>query len=440
MTKLLLVRVIASTSSYGSMEVKVSQYEGTGYHNGSLREGKVVISRNVAFAENDKWNWEQQQIMSTTPPVYSIESLNIDDDELDVDQTVDEASIKKTRSIQDIYDKCHVALLELASFDKALKHAKWNAAMKEEIKMTEQNNTWSLVDRTRHRQVIGVNRIFKRKLNENGSLNRCNARLVAKVYAQLASVDYQETFATVARLETIRLAKEIYVEQPMGFKIEFGRDKVYKLHKALYGLKQAPHAWYSRIDTYLNDQEFCKSVNKATLHTLKKSNDAPLIVSLYVDDLLIIEGSAYSVNEFKAQMQREFKMSDCKAVATPLIANEIQFVNARDNLENPSQYRSLIGGLLYICTTRPKIMFAKIVAQSTAKAEYVATASTTNQAIWWRKVSFDLGMSPKNATKLSVDNKSAISMAKNQVDFGDVSAWMEWHITCNFACSLTFHS
>lgn len=57
----------------------------------------------------------------------------------------------------------------------------------------------------------------------------------------------------------------------------------------------------------------------------------------------------------------------------------------------------------------------KIVAQSTAKAEYVATASTTNQAIWWRKVSFDLGMSPKNATKLSVDNKSAISMAKNQV-------------------------
>lgn len=76
--------------------------------------------------------------------------------ELDLDQIIDEAPVRGTRPIQDIYDRCQVAISEPDCFDEAVLYDEWKAAMKEEITMIEKNKTWTLVDIPKHRQVIGV--------------------------------------------------------------------------------------------------------------------------------------------------------------------------------------------------------------------------------------------------------------------------------------------
>ena len=114
-------------------------------------------------------------------------------------------------------------------------------------------------------------------MNENGGITRNKVRLVAQGYSQEEGIDFDETFAPVARLEAIRILlafvvsqsvklfqmdaksaflngyikEEVYVEQPPGFEDYKYPDHVFKLTKALYGLKQAPRAWYERLSSFL---------------------------------------------------------------------------------------------------------------------------------------------------------------------------------------------
>jgi hypothetical protein len=98
------------------------------------------------------------------------------------------------------------------------------------------------------------------------------------------------------------LNEEIYVEQPNGFEKEITSNKVYLLKKALYGLKQAPRAWYSRLDSYLLSLGFERSMNEVTVY-VKNVDKHTLIVSMYVDDLLIAGDKEQLVEEFKTNMK-----------------------------------------------------------------------------------------------------------------------------------------
>ncbi|XP_074297950.1 uncharacterized protein LOC141628752 [Silene latifolia] len=146
---------------------------------------------------------------------------------------------------------------------RASKHQEWKNAMKEELKMLEKNHTWDLTERPKHKDVVGVKWVYRTKLNLDGSIQKFKARLVVKGYSQQYGTDYTETFAPIARHDTIRilialaaqhkwnifqmdvksaflngyLQEEIYVEQPDGFVIDGKENQVYKLKKALYGLK-----------------------------------------------------------------------------------------------------------------------------------------------------------------------------------------------------------
>ena len=157
----------------------------------------------------------------------------------------------RTRSLSDVYERSNVAVFEPAEFEEVEKDDKWIEAMKEELRMIEKNDTWELVDRPQHRKVIGVKWVYRTKLNADGSVNKYKARLVVKGYSQVFGVDFSETFAPVARLDTIRmllaltaqkgwktyqldvksaflngyLQEEIYVEQPKGFQVKGQKER-----------------------------------------------------------------------------------------------------------------------------------------------------------------------------------------------------------------------
>ena len=223
-----------------------------------------------------------------------------------------------------------------STFEEVVKSNKWIDAMNNEIEAIERNNTWYLTSLPKGVNSIGVKWIFKTKLNENGEIDKCKARLVEKGYAQQYGIDYTEVYAPVARLDTIRiiialaaqqdwsifqldvksaflhgdLSEEVYVQQPQGYEKRGEEHKVYKLNKALYGLKQAPRAWYNKIETYFAKEGFEKCYCEHTLFTKLEEGNKMLIVSLYVDDLIFTGNDRDMCERFKKMMMLEFDMSD----------------------------------------------------------------------------------------------------------------------------------
>lgn len=168
-----------------------------------------------------------------------------------------------------------------ACFEEAVHSENWRQAMDSEISSIEKNGTWLLTDLPKGAKSIGVKWVYKTKLNQHGDIEKYKARLVAKGYAQEHGIDYEEVYAPVARMDTVRmilalaaqrgwtvyqldvksaflqgeLTEEVYVEQPKGYELENAESKVYKLHKALYGLKQAPRAYLVQQDRYVLSED-----------------------------------------------------------------------------------------------------------------------------------------------------------------------------------------
>jgi len=191
-----------------------------------------------------------------------------------------------------------------------------------------------LVPRSAEQNIFGTKWIFKNKTDEHGTVVRNKARLVAQGYTQIEGVDFDETFAPVARLESIRillsiachldfklyqmdvmsaflngvLQEEVYVEQPKGFQDPHHPHHLYKLKKALYGLKQAPRAWYERLTTYLLAKGFTTGQADRTLF-IRKQGTHKLIAQIYVDDIIFGATLDSLAHEFSEEMKKEFEMS-----------------------------------------------------------------------------------------------------------------------------------
>ena len=178
------------------------------YKNFQPQTGCVIVSIDVYFVENEQWDWESSTKVNQSPNAPNSSTLGSmteesKDDGQDV--AVDDAYVRGTRLLSDIYQRCNVAVCEPVGFHDAKNSQHWMAAMQEELFMIEKNKTYELVDRPPNRKIIGVRWVFRTKLSLDGSINKFKARLVVKGYAQVFGVDYSETFAPVARLDIVRL-------------------------------------------------------------------------------------------------------------------------------------------------------------------------------------------------------------------------------------------
>jgi hypothetical protein len=174
----------------------------------------------------------------------------------------------------------------------------WVLAMQEELNNFKRNKVWSLMPRPKQ-NVEGTKWVFLNNLDEYGVVTRNKARIVAKGYAQVTGLDFEETLAPIARLESTHILlayathhsfklfqmdvksaflngpiKElVYVEQSPGFEDDRYPDHVYRLFKALYGLKQAPRAWYEFLRDFLISNAFKVGKADPTLFTKTCNGD-----------------------------------------------------------------------------------------------------------------------------------------------------------------------
>nr|GFC17596.1 retrovirus-related Pol polyprotein from transposon TNT 1-94 [Tanacetum cinerariifolium] len=247
-------------------------------------------------------------------------------------------SVRTRRQLESDAEMCMFALTvsctELKNIKEAMADSAWIESMQEKLHQFDRLDVWELVDRPLCTNVINLKWLWKNKRDEENTVIRNKSRLVAKGYAQKEGVNFEESFAPVARLEAVRLfiayaahksftiyqmdvktaflygslKEEVYVNQPDGFVDPFHLDKVDRLRKALYGLKQAPRAWYDELSKFLLYKGFTKGSIDPTLFITKHRGDI-LLVQIYVDDIIFGSMNPNLSTRFEKLMHNKFEMS-----------------------------------------------------------------------------------------------------------------------------------
>ena len=185
--------------------------------------------------------------------------------------------------------------------------------MKEELDALHKTGTWDLVDLPSRKIAIGCKWVYKIKTRSDGTIDRYKSRLVSRCFTQEYSIDYEETFAHVARLSSVRtliaistthkwplfqmdvknaflngeLSEEVYMKLPLGYSHPPGFPHIVcRLRRALYGLKQAPRAWFEKFSSTISQHGFSGGSFDTTLF-LRRSDHGITILLLYVDDMII---------------------------------------------------------------------------------------------------------------------------------------------------------
>ncbi|GJT25626.1 retrovirus-related pol polyprotein from transposon TNT 1-94 [Tanacetum coccineum] len=250
----------------------------------------------------------------------------------------------------------------------------WFQAMQDEIHEFARLDIWELVPPPDCAMIIALKWIYKVKLDKYGDVLKNKARLVAKGYRQEEGLDFEESFASVARLEAVRiflanaasknmtvyqmdvktaflngeLKEEVYVSQPEGFVDPNRPHHVYRLKKALYGLKQALREWYDTLSKFLLAQGFSKGVVDPTLFILKTGKH-----TLHNPRGIFINQSKYA-NE----ILKKFDLHKSDPVDTPMVERTKLDEDLSGIPVDQTQYRSMIGSLMYLTASRPDLVFA----------------------------------------------------------------------------------
>nr|GEV41307.1 hypothetical protein [Tanacetum cinerariifolium] len=361
----------SSTTNVETSNVEIPSNEEEVFHESS----ESFQEESSSYSLNDDVHQSLEEVAVLSSNTQSVSNNMV--------PNVDEASTSHNvfnERLEDAYfdasqlaNSCLLSSIEPANVAEALRDADWVSAMQEEL------------DQEIYMHQPKSFKQFKNKKDESSLVIRNKVRLVAVGYSQQEGIDYDETFAPVARIEAIRLflayvahndftvfqmdvkttflngilKKEVYVGQPPGFVRKQYPDHVYALDKALYGLKQAPWAWYDVLSQFLIDSGFQKGLIDTTLFIKKKVPTS-------------------MVEQAKLKLDLVGKPVD------------------------HTDYRSMIGSLMYVTSSRPDIMFATCMCAryqanpndhhlSSVKRIFRYLKGTINLGLWYLKDSgFDL--------------------------------------------------
>jgi len=230
---------------------------------------------------------------------------------------------------------------EPMSHDEAMytpDYEKWDEAEQSEIRSLLRNKVFKIVDKPSNRKLIPCKWIYKRKKSKTGAVEKFKARLVAKGFLQIYGQDFNETFSPVARLTTIRLLyaiatllnlkvtqldvetaflnaelpeeEQVFVEPPRLMELPPG--KCYRLQRSLYGLKQSPRLWNMTIDKYLREIGFRRLSTDPCIYVKGTPNSSTpyTVISLYVDDLILLSSEQSTLDKVVKQLGQRFMMKD----------------------------------------------------------------------------------------------------------------------------------
>ena len=291
--------------------------------------------------------------------------------------------------------------------------------LKEEYNSLLSNDTWNLVPILKGRKLVRCKWIYKKKYGLDGKVDKQKDRSVAKGFSQVDGIDYIETFAPVAKMNSILLVisldasykwevhqmdvkstflhgdfhEEIYMKQPPGF-IQDDSSPVCYLKKYLNGLKEGPHAWYAKMDRFLLDADFSRCHFDNNVYT-KRVDGHLIILVLYVDDVILTrsdpklinhvksshkkkfdmtdlryfhyflglqvlqskEGISLSQSKYACDLLRRFHMEDCKPTPSPFQSGvKLSFTCTSPEVD-ATLYHQLVGSLLYLTHSHPDISF-----------------------------------------------------------------------------------
>nr|GEW54482.1 retrovirus-related Pol polyprotein from transposon TNT 1-94 [Tanacetum cinerariifolium] len=311
--------------------------------------------------------------------------------------------------------------MEPKNVKEAMTYPAWIDSMQEEFLQFKKLDVWVLIPTPYNISPLTLKWLFKNKHDEEQTVIRNKSRLVVRGYRQEEGIDLEESFAPVAKIEAIRiflayaahksfsvfqmdvktaffhssLKEDVYVCQPEGFIDADHPIHVYNLKKALYGLKQAPRAWYDELSTFLLQNHFFKGTIHLTLF-IRCFHDDILVVQVYVDN--IIFGSTHPryiqlffdlmksrfemsmmgemafflglqvnqspcgifINQSKYVLEilKKYGMESCDPVGTPMEIKDKLDIEQNGTLVDATKYRSMIGALMYLTSSRPDIVHA----------------------------------------------------------------------------------
>ncbi|GJV69527.1 retrovirus-related pol polyprotein from transposon TNT 1-94 [Tanacetum coccineum] len=317
----------------------------------------------------------------------------------------------------------------------------WFEAMQEEIHEFEQLQVWELVPKPDCVMIIALKWIYKVKLDKYGDVLNNKARLVAKGYRQEEGINFEESFAPVARIEAIRifivnaarknmiiyqmevktaflngeLKEEVYVSQPEGFVDPDHPTHIYHLKNALYGLKQAPRAWYNTLLRFLLDNKFSKGVVDPTLFT-RKTGKHILLVQIYISMMgqmpfflgLPVSQSPRGIfinqSKYALEILTKYRMDTSDLVDTPMVDRsnldedplrisvgqtqyqamaltaygDVDHAGCQDTRRSTSGSAQFLGDKLVSWSSKKQ----KSTAISITEAEYIAMSGCCAQILW----------------------------------------------------------